>query len=321
MENKDSISHKLLDYGLKAVIVAGAVYGISKLVKNYQKSNTEHQVEEKPEVSQATTIYSAMNPSGMDWMKKMDGTNTESILNTAKEITDLNKVQDAYRKLYNSSLLDDLRQELSPEDYTKFLNTLKFNPNNTNKGTNKPKLDFKKGTLVATKLQANIRKTPKNMSKWSFGNNIIKLADAGKFIGFATGKSEFDNTGSGETGTLFIEVQSIALDTRKPIYFWLAASQLQIISSADYKARKYPFFFLNEKEVLSGFEENKKRVIAFTSVPVLDEHFRMIGMASPMQQLGFSVMELNDNRGNEYIKFITNNKKEYWVNKKYVQVI
>ncbi len=321
MENKDSISHKLLDYGLKAVIVAGAVYGISKLVKNYQKSNTEHQVEEKPEVSQATTIYSAMNPSGMDWMKKMDGTNTESILNTAKEITDLNKVQDAYRKLYNSSLLDDLRQELSPEDYTKFLNTLKFNPNNTNKGTNKPKLDFKKGTLVATKLQANIRKTPKNMSKWSFGNNIIKLADAGKFIGFATGKSEFDNTGSGETGTLFIEVQSIALDTRKPIYFWLAASQLQIISSADYKARKYPFFFLNEKEVLSGFEENKKRVIAFTSVPVLDEHFRMIGMASPMQQLGFSVMELNDNRGNEYIKFITNNKKEHWVNKKYVQVI
>lgn len=321
MENKDSISHKLLDYGLKAVIVAGAVYGISKLVKNYQKSNTEHQVEEKPEVSQATTIYSAMNPSGMDWMKKMDGTNTESILNTAKEITDLNKVQDAYRKLYNSSLLDDLRQELSPEDYTKFLNTLKFNPNNTNKGTNKPKLDFKKGTLVATKLQANIRKTPKNMSKWSFGNNIIKLADAGKFIGFATGKSEFDNTGSGETGTLFIEVQSIALDTRKPIYFWLAASQLQIISSADYKARKYPFFFLNEKEVLSGFEENKKRVIAFTSVPVLDEHFRMIGMASPMQQLGFSVMELNDNRGNEYIKFITNNKKEHWVNKKFVQVI
>lgn len=321
MENKDSISHKLLDYGLKAVIVAGAVYGISKLVKNYQKSNTEHQVEEKPEVSQATTIYSAMNPSGMDWMKKMDGTNTESILNTAKEITDLNKVQDAYRKLYNSSLLDDLRQELSPEDYTKFLNTLKFNPNNTNKGTNKPKLDFKKGTLVATKLQANIRKTPKNMSKWSFGNNIIKLADAGKFIGFATGKSEFDNTGSGETGTLFIEVQSVALDTRKPIYFWLAASQLQIISSADYKARKYPFFFLNEKEVLSGFEENKKRVIAFTSVPVLDEHFRMIGMASPMQQLGFSVMELNDNRGNEYIKFITNNKKEHWVNKKYVQVI
>ena len=126
MENNDNISHKLLDYGLKAVVVAGAVYGISKIVKNYQKSNTEHQVEKKPEISQAMTIYSAMNPSGMDWMKKMDGTNTEAILNTAQEITDLNKVQDAYRKLYNSSMLDDLRQELSPEDYTKFLNTLKF---------------------------------------------------------------------------------------------------------------------------------------------------------------------------------------------------
>ena len=76
MENNDSISHKLLDYGLKAVLVAGAVYGISKIVKNYQKNNTEHEVEKKPEVSQAMTIYSAMNPSGNDWMRKMDGTNT-----------------------------------------------------------------------------------------------------------------------------------------------------------------------------------------------------------------------------------------------------
>lgn len=47
MENNDSISHKLLDYGLKAVLVAGAVYGISKIVKNYQESNTEHQIEKE----------------------------------------------------------------------------------------------------------------------------------------------------------------------------------------------------------------------------------------------------------------------------------
>jgi hypothetical protein len=321
MENNDNISHKLLDYGIKAILVAGAVYGITKIVKNYQKSNTEHQVEKKPEVSQAMTIYSAMNPSGMDWKKKMDGTNTEAILNTAQEITDLNKVQDAYKKLYNSSMMDDLRQELSPEDYTKFLNTLKFNPKNINKGTNKPKIDFKKGSLVATKLQANVRKTPKNISKWSFDSNIIKLAEAGKFIGFATGKSEFDNSGSGETGTLFIELQSVALDTKKPLFFWVAASQLQTISQADYKARKYPFFWLNEKDTLNGFDGTQRRVIAFSAVPVLDEKFKMIGIASPLQLLGYSIMELNDNRGNEYIKFITNQKKQHWVNKKFVQVI
>lgn len=321
MENNDNISHKLLDYGIKAILVAGAVYGITKIVKNYQKSNTEHQVEKKPEVSQAMTIYSAMNPSGMDWMKKMDGTNTETILNTAKEITDLNKVQDAYRKLYNSSMLDDLRQELSPEDYTKFLNTLKFSTKNINKGTNKPKIDFKKGTLIATKLQTNVRKTPKNISKWSFDSNIIKLAEAGKFIGFATGKSEFDNSGSGETGTLFIEIQSVALDTKKPVFFWVAASQLQTISQADYKARKYPFFWLNEKDTLNGFDGTQRRVMAFTSVPILDERFRMIGIASPLQQLGYSIMELNDNKGNEYVKFITNQNKQHWVNKKFVQII
>ena len=321
MENNDNIQHKLLDYGLKAVVVAGTVYGISKLIKHYQKNNTENQVEKNPEVSQAMTIYSAMNPSGMEWMRKMDGTNTEAILNVAKEITDLNKVQNAYRKLYNSSLLDDLRQELSPEDYNKFLNTLKYNPNNIHTGTTKPKIDFKRGSFIVTKQQANLRKTPKNTSKWSLDNNIIKLAEAGKFIGFATGKSEFDNSGSGDSGTLFIEIQSVALDTKTTIFFWVALSQLQVISQADYKARKYPFFWINEHDALTGFDGKQKRVIAFTSVPILDEQFKMIGIASPLQQLGLSVMELNDNRGNEYIKFITTQHKQHWVNKKFVQVI
>ena len=321
MENNDNIQHKLLDYGLKAVVVVGTVYGISKLIKHYQKNNTENQVEKNPEVSQAMTIYSAMNPSGMEWMRKMDGTNTEAILNVAKEITDLNKVQNAYRKLYNSSLLDDLRQELSPEDYNKFLNTLKYNPNNIHTGTTKPKIDFKRGSFIVTKQQANLRKTPKNTSKWSLDNNIIKLAEAGKFIGFATGKSEFDNSGSGDSGTLFIEIQSVALDTKTTIFFWVALSQLQVISQADYKARKYPFFWINEHDALTGFDGKQKRVIAFTSVPILDEQFKMIGIASPLQQLGLSVMELNDNRGNEYIKFITTQHKQHWVNKKFVQVI
>lgn len=322
MDDKDSIAHKLLDYGVKAVLVAGAVYGISKIYHHYQKDHTEQQVEEKPEVGQAMTIYSAMNPSGMEWMRKMDGTNTEAIFNTANEISDLNKVMAAYKKLYNSSMLDDLRQELSPEDYTKFLNTLKFSPNNTSKGTaNKSKNDFKRGTPIITKLQTNLRKTPKNISHWSFDSNIIKLADAGKIIGFATGKTQFDNKGGSDTGTLFIEIQSIALDTRKPVIFWAAASQLQAISKADYTARKYPFFWVNEKDVLSGIDGYQKRVIAFQSTPVMDEKFKMIGIASPLQLLGYSVMELNDKKGNEYIKFITNGRKQHWVNKKYVQVI
>jgi len=321
MENKDSIKHKLLDYGVKAVLLGGAVYGLHKLYQHYQKDQTEKAAENKPEVRQASTIYSAFNPSGMDWMKKMDGTNTEAIFNTAKEITDLNKVMSAYKKLYNSSMLDDLRQELSPQDYAKFLNTVKFSDNNINKAGNKPKIEFKRGTLLATKLASNIRKTPQNISKWSLDNNIIKLAEADKFIGFATGTSTFDNSGAGETGTLFIEVQSVALDTKKIIYYWVAASQLKTISQADYKARKYPFFLINEKDTLNGFGVSKKRVVVFQSTPVMDEKFKMIGIASPMQTLGYSVMELNDNKGNEYVKFIARNQQQHWVNKKFVQLI
>src|ERR1035437_10045914 len=108
MENKDSIKHKLLDYGVKAVLLGGAVYGLHVLYQQYRKDHTEQQVEQKPEVGQAMAIYSAMNPSGMEWMRKMDGTNTEAIFTTANEISDLNKVMTAYKQLYNSSMLDDL---------------------------------------------------------------------------------------------------------------------------------------------------------------------------------------------------------------------
>ena len=37
MENNDNISHKLLDYGIKAILVAGAVYGITKIVVRQEK--------------------------------------------------------------------------------------------------------------------------------------------------------------------------------------------------------------------------------------------------------------------------------------------
>ncbi|MDP1746702.1 MAG: hypothetical protein Q8L90_14100, partial [Bacteroidota bacterium] len=92
-------------------------------------------------------------------------------------------------------------------------------------------------------------------------------------------------------------------------------------SKADYTARKYPFFLVNEKDALNGFDVSKKRVIVFQSTPVMDEKFKMIGIASPMQTLGYSVMELNDNKGNEYVKFIAPNQRQHWVNKKFVQLI
>ena len=142
---------------------------------------------------------------------------------------------------------------------------MKFSSNNTNKGKSfKPKNDFKKGTALITKLQTNLRKTPKNISHWSLDSNIIKLADANKILGFATGKIQFDNAGGSDTGTLFIEIQSVALDTKKPVIFWAGASQLQAITKAEYTARKYPFFWVNVKDVLTSLKESfdpKKHII------------------------------------------------------------
>jgi hypothetical protein len=73
--------------------------------------------------------------------------------------------------------------------------------------------------------------------------------------------------------------------------------------------------------VLGGIDSYQKRVIAFQATPIMDEKFKLIGLASPLQLLGYSVMELRDKKGNEYIKFITQTGKQHWVNKKQVQII
>lgn len=60
----------------------------------------------------------AMNPSGVSWLISTDGTDEEAILKLAQQTKgNVDAVFKAYRQKFNSNLTDDLRQELSTEEY------------------------------------------------------------------------------------------------------------------------------------------------------------------------------------------------------------
>lgn len=72
----------------------------------------------------ATILKIAMGSWGWDWASSFDGTDEEAIFQAAKELHSkgltFGDVSKQYRKLYNGSLLNDLRKELSVSDFAKF---------------------------------------------------------------------------------------------------------------------------------------------------------------------------------------------------------
>jgi len=322
--DNEHIKTKLMVVGISALALGGAAYGAYTLYEHYKKTDAEKQVLTTPEVSQAMELRAAMNPSGFNWMQSFDGSDSVALFRVASEITDLNKVQDEYTTLYKSDLLEDIKSKIGADGLTKFKNTLTYNPNTVeNKASTKagkaPKIGFGKAIIITT-AKANLRRKPQDTSKWSFNSNIIKTADKGLLLGGSTGNTSYDNNGASNTGTLYIEVKSRAWDTRKPILFWVAASQVKAITSAEMDATNPTLMMINEKDTLSGIE-TERTVFAKQSTPIMNKQFKMVAMASPKQELGRELMQLDDNKGNIYIKFISLKQNEYWVNKKFIQII
>ena len=112
-------------------MVIGGIYLSYRLGKNLlaalNKSDAQAKADDSTEVRQAMALRSAMNPSGVKWMMSIDTTNTETVMDTAKIITNLDNVQRAYKSLYEDNLLDDLQSELSASDYQKFLTIISSN--------------------------------------------------------------------------------------------------------------------------------------------------------------------------------------------------
>jgi hypothetical protein len=120
---------KVSDLQRKATIIGlgalgvGITYFIGKrIIKNIRKTSAERRFTQ--EGQQALLLRSALNPTGVSWMMWMDGTKEKTILNVAAQITNFRKVQQEYQSLFNSSIVTDLQKELSPDEYTQFMNII-----------------------------------------------------------------------------------------------------------------------------------------------------------------------------------------------------
>jgi hypothetical protein len=327
---------------INGALVVGGIYLTYRLGKNIiaslNKSDAQNKADDSPEVRQAMALRSAMNPSGISWMMSMDTTDTGTVLNTAKTITNLDSVQKAYKNLYQDNLLDNLQNELSTSEYQKFLTIISSNKDkDTSKGGAPPVQFAKANQLIVAKKAVSLRSSPDASNHGAFyevfsDQNILRQAYAGEFLGYATGRQQFDEVNN----VKFIEVAYVINAVNAPaayknknkkrVSFWVSSSSLYVDIFTYYKNmfdaypatkkltgwKKPPDFF-----TLKGIP--MPRLLTRVNTPVLNERLIPIAYAMPNTVLGKLIMSMNTGNG-EYLQFQTVDNTLRWVDKRYIQL-
>lgn len=327
---------------VNGVLVIGGIYLSYRLGKNLlaalNKSDAQAKADDSPEVRQAMALRSAMNPSGVKWMMSIDTTNTETVMDTAKIITNLDNVQRAYKSLYQDNLLDDLQSELSASDYQKFLTIVSSNGKKEFTTGGSSALQFAKANqLVVAKKAVSLRSAPDATNHGAFyevfsDKNIIRSAKPGEFLGYATGRQQFDEVNN----VKFIEVAYVINGANAPsaykkknklrVSYWVSSSAIYVEIFPYYKNMfdAYP----NTKNYTSWMKPQDyftlkgipmPRLLTKVKTPILNERLLPISIALPNTLLGKLIMSINTGSG-EFLQFQTVDKTIRWVDKKYIQL-
>jgi hypothetical protein len=104
---------KLIDYAVKIALVGGGLFFINKLMKNSNTREAESQVDNSPEAQQADHLVSLLRPRNNAFEDYFTFIDKDKVIEYAKNITHLDKVEKFYYQLCNHSLVDDIRTYLS----------------------------------------------------------------------------------------------------------------------------------------------------------------------------------------------------------------
>lgn len=296
---------------VKAGLLVVAFFIGKNMLANKAKDNADSELDTDPAVGQARALNAAMNPSGNNWMRSFDTTNTDAIYQIATQITDLDNVRKFYKAIHKNerNLNDDLTSEIGADGYQKFLALA------TKGKTGEVKFKTVLAPIpakmwVITLKEANVRKTAKLESKYSIKNNIVKLVPSGKAIGVTTGKFAFDEPNN----VTFIEFYTLGAKVAGKHYFYVAKSQIELISDAEKtKREKTAKIPLEVLAGLSGFSDDPQtQAVSKQATIIYDEQFKVLMTAPKNIIIGFPVMTLTTAKG-KFIKVQTVQGNLRWV--------
>ncbi|MGZ3999399.1 MAG: DUF4213 domain-containing protein [Mucilaginibacter sp.] len=304
--------------GTTAVKIGGAAVGVYFLKKWYEnwagqkaKEYADGKLDSDPDAAIARGLMAALNPSGYNWLRWVDGAHPDTIYELAEKITDYKKVQDFYKGLTenNRNLDDDLTTKLGDQGFQKFLAIATKGKTGLKKYA-KTRDDIPTNYWVVTTKDANVRTTAENKSRLNPWNNIVKKVAKGKIVGISTGKFIYDEPND----VTYIEFYTMG--TKKPgkVFFYVAKSQVEYLTNAQKQAReksgKIPL------EILAGLEGEadtpQTQLVSRRACTIYDENFKPVLNAPKNIILGFPLMNLRT-ENNEYVKFKTIQGNVRWV--------
>lgn len=327
---------------INGLLVVGGIYLTYRLGKNLiagiNKNDAQSKADDNPDVRQAMALRSAMNPSGISWMMSMDTTNTSSVLDTARTVTNLDNVSKAYKNLYQNNLLDDLQSELSTSDYQKFLTIVISNAKKDTSGGGAAPVQFAKpNQLVVCKKSVSLRTSPDATNHGAFyevfsEKNIIRYAQPGEFLGYATGRQYFDDVNN----VKFIEVAFVVRaqyapakyknQNKKRYNYWVSSSSNYVEIFSYYKNMfdAYPKTqnytgWMKPVDYFTLKGMPMPRILTRARTPILNDQLVAINMAEPNTILGQYIMGLNTGKA-EFLQFRTVDNKLRWVERRFIQL-
>jgi len=232
----------IVGYLLAAASLATGGFFLNKYLKDKAADEEGAKVGDSADAAAASSITSAVNPSGISWLSQIDGTNAVQIMNAIQTAIKGGKtfkqISDSYSKLTKgNSLQDDMKSELSTSQYQTFLNIIKLTTKSNIANTSNFKNPVNPGDVLASASTITVRKTPYIDGTISLfdrrGNAIELIKDIGTFIGTATGKYQTSISrdtilaDKASTTTVFYEV--MVMDASYKLHnVWVAASLVKV---------------------------------------------------------------------------------------------
>jgi hypothetical protein len=297
---------KLIAVGI-GIIIVFRYFKNRNNEKKYVKDDKD--AADNPAKGQAISLRAAMNPSGSASLFDVDGTNKTAIMNIATEIKDLQAVIDAYNERFSGSLLHHLEIEIGAEELQRFIALAGGAAKVANTNYESIKTGVATYNLVRTIKPTNARSTPVKPGYFDHGN-ILKLFDANNVIGQSTGKTQYD----AKNDIIFIEVK-VANKRKQLVTFWVAKSQVELISPEDYTKRKAS----GEKFTLQQFDGlgavPTPELATRRATVIYDENFEPTDKVRDRARLGPPTMFLRF--GNKLlVRFRTVDGARCWVDTK-----